>query len=74
MARVNSIKCDQCGKELTVHSDSPSNYGLSLKAENYSINNSGPKKCIHVYPPIGQERNFCDLECLRWWVEDEGKG
>lgn len=70
MAKVNSIKCDECGEELIIDDMSPHNYGLSLKAEDYGTNSSSMQHLVCIYPPIEREHNFCGLGCLQKWINE----
>ncbi len=60
--------CDACGKDLTYKSNAVE-YRLDLKAQGKASPRWGLLTAVIKYPPIKSDACFCDLECLKKWLE-----
>jgi hypothetical protein len=64
---MTQITCDGCGQDLTTTSNSV-DYRLALRNE--VIPNRGRAVTdIHISPSLEKDAHFCDLICLRRWLE-----
>jgi len=70
MTKTESIKCDNCGKELICDTQYPHVYALELKAIDVNRNSSGSVFLVRTSPPIDQTKHFCKKKCL-WEFLDE---
>lgn len=62
-----TITCDGCGKDITETGAMPA-FRLHLSAEHVpSTTKVG--YLVLVYPPIREDHYFCDLYCLRKWLD-----
>lgn len=63
------IKCDECRTDLT-YSGGSYCHCLHLKNRKY-----GPKDGhiidVYFHPIINEDKYFCDLNCLKKWLEDK---
>lgn len=64
MTTIESIKCDNCGKELICDTSYPHVYALELKAIDVNRNSTGAVFCVCVNPPIKGIKHFCNKKCL----------
>jgi hypothetical protein len=64
MPKTESIKCDNCGKELICDTSYPHVYALELKAIDVNRKSSGAVLCVYVHPPIAGNKHFCNKNCL----------
>lgn len=65
MTTIESIKCDNCGKELICDTQYPHVYALELKAFDVNRRTSGGVFAVVVKPPIAclnTGRNFIGIE------------
>lgn len=60
--KTTTIKCDDCGADLTEGGAMPSFY-LTLSCGSRP-NNTGFSYAVMVHPPIKNEMHFCGLSCL----------
>lgn len=64
MTTIESIKCDNCGKELICDTQYPHVYALELKAIDVNRRTSGGVFAVVVKPPIAGNKHFCNKKCL----------
>ena len=64
------IKCDACGCDLTVRTNSM-DYRLVLAAESKPGYGSGTYTDMMIWPPVDRAYHFCDLTCLDKWRDRE---
>ena len=65
MTTIESIKCDNCGKELICDTSYPHVYALELRAIDVSRRTeSGMFFAVVVRPPIDGTKHFCNKKCL----------
>ena len=64
----NSIKCDNCGKELITDSQYPHKFTLELNVIDTNINTSETQFAIHMTPPFEDTKHFCNKYCLKEWL------
>lgn len=62
--RVQSIKCDNCQKELITNSKYPHNYNFQLSVIDTNINTSGTQYAVHMSPPFHRDKHFCSNKCI----------
>ena len=63
---VYTIRCDNCGKDLTSTTNSV-DYRLELRPIEISAWEGAVSDAM-VYPPIEEQADFCGIDCLREWV------
>jgi len=63
------IYCDGCGDNLSASGNSI-DYRLSLIVERIAPHD-GPLTDVMRYPPIKKDCHFCDLRCLRNWLDSK---
>jgi len=64
---MNKITRDNCGDDLMV-SDGVLKYRLTLSCKSLP-HVVGVVLDVMVYPPIYSDHHFCNLGCLRKWLE-----
>lgn len=69
MTKTESIKCDNCGKELICDTQYPHVYALELKAIDVNRNSIGSVFLVHLSPPIDKTKHFCNKKCLREFLD-----
>lgn len=60
------IYCDGCGDNLS-YADNSIDYRLHLVSERILLCD-GPVTDVMRYPSIKRDHHFCNLECLRNWL------
>jgi len=65
--KTTEIICDQCRNELTKSVYTPKSAYIQLALSSEEI---VPKPAIMEHPPIERSHHFCDLHCLREWIND----
>jgi hypothetical protein len=68
MGKSNSITCDHCGCELVVDSSYPYKFSIVLSCINTGINTTGQQYAIHMIPPLTEDKYFCNMNCLKEWI------
>lgn len=70
MPKSVEITCDNCTKNLTAVSSGFDEYRFSLRRE--GIHNLSNVKFAMVHsPPYPAEAYFCDLKCLKEWLDKQ---
>jgi hypothetical protein len=70
MSINNTCICDYCGQDLSDNKGVP-NFRIVLSDERI-LNKSHMSEClIMIYPPIGDEKHFCNRRCLKEWLKDK---
>lgn len=69
MAREMSLKCDHCGKEIVGQAGMPINDHIAIYAENSPTPKSDFTYAVMLYPKLPRKMEFCDLKCLRSWID-----
>jgi hypothetical protein len=64
---MTQITCDGCGQDLTTTGNSV-DYRLALRNEEIPIGYDTVTD-YHIYPPLEKNAYFCNLNCLRRWLE-----
>ena len=62
--RAQSIKCDNCQKELITNSSYPHNFNFQLSIIDTNINTSGMQYAVHMSPPFHGDKHFCSIKCI----------
>lgn len=70
MTKTESIKCDNCGKELICDTQYPHVYALELKAIDVNKRSGGGIYAVVVRPPIDETKHFCNKKCLREFLDE----
>lgn len=69
VATVESIKCDNCDKELIEDTMYPAMYKLELRVIDTNRNSSSCTYCVSTFPPFEGTKHFCDKKCLSEWSQ-----
>lgn len=69
MTKRTEVTCDGCGADLT-STENREAYRLGLYNEELPVvSRSGVVTCMASYTAIPHSHHFCDLRCLRKWLE-----
>lgn len=63
-----SIICEYCLKELICDTKDPHVFALKLTNIDVNRNSSAIEFLTYVFPPLGSDKHFCDLNCLNKWL------
>jgi hypothetical protein len=69
MPKVTEVLCDCCGRDLTTTGNSI-DYRLCLANERVH-SGGGFVTDMMIYPKIKRDAYFCDISCLRKWMDSE---
>lgn len=61
---MQSIKCDNCQKELITNSSYPHNFNFQLSVIDTNVNTSGIQFAINMLPPFHGDKHFCSVNCI----------
>ena len=68
MSATHSIKCDDCGKDLTTTGNCEDYYlVVGPRSKSIDTGGSGAVTAMAIYPPVDREYHFCDLRCIDNW-------
>lgn len=62
-----TVTCDSCGEDIT-SSLNIDKYRIKLTSEQLPITGSTVKAVLR-YPEIDAEKHFCNLVCLKTWLD-----
>lgn len=65
--KQENIVCDKCGSDLSSHETPATEFRLVLDVETIKRNSEYAYEAMY-YPPISGQKHFCDLKCLKDWV------
>ena len=71
MSKYKTFKviCDECAADIT-YTHYSSHYNICVVVLSHNATISRGEGCTDIIkPPPEEEKDFCDLECLKKWVE-----
>ena len=68
MPKEVTISCDGCGDDLT-STGNEVDYRLALESQRLPIHSNLVTQ-MGAYPAIKKNAYFCDLRCLRKWIDE----
>lgn len=68
---VESFICDGCEKELIQDTPYPHRWGLTLGNSDFNRNSGSMTYSVMDYAILQHNKHFCNLKCLKEWVDKQ---